>query len=199
MPRGHRMDQCAVASRGEARLLRCSVCIGARDGVRSAHIGMGERSVSAKGDDELRVAVDLESSEEAQVTIRACVTERITFATHQNSVPIIRELAVCNGTDQRLENLVLELSASPTFFKPRAWSIDRIDPKGVAHVRDTDLQFDARMLYELTEAILGSVGFRLTSAGQVLVELAVPVRLLARNELGGVGSMPELLAAFVLP
>jgi hypothetical protein len=48
-----------------------------------------------------------------QVAIFAAVTSKVTFASHQNSVPIIRDLRLENLGEESLENLVLKLTAEP--------------------------------------------------------------------------------------
>ncbi|MCI4185946.1 hypothetical protein MRO89_08190 [Dickeya dianthicola] len=41
------------------------------------------------------------------------------FASHQNAVPILRELKVNNGGEIDLENLTLSLALSPSFLEPK--------------------------------------------------------------------------------
>ena len=72
-------------------------------------------------------------------------------------------------------------------------------PSGLLSVKDRDVELDGGFLYGLTESIRGSVIIRVMSNGQLLEERVLSVELLARNEWGGAGFMPELLAAFSTP
>src|SRR5690606_3833568 len=51
----------------------------------------------------------------------------------------------------------------------------------------------------LNEAERGEITLRLSSGGDILDERRLPVRLLARDEWGGVADMAQLLPAFVMP
>jgi len=41
--------------------------------------------------------------------IKSTIVEKVGFASHQNAVPVLRELDLVNSGDQSLENLVLEV------------------------------------------------------------------------------------------
>lgn len=43
--------------------------------------------------------------------IKSTITAKIGFASHQNSVPVVRELEVVSDGELTLENLLLELSS----------------------------------------------------------------------------------------
>lgn len=53
--------------------------------------------------------------------IRATTTPKIGFASHQNSVPVVRELEVLQESGEPMEDLVLELTADPGFLEPKRW------------------------------------------------------------------------------
>ncbi len=135
------------------------------------------------------------------LTIDAVVAPKISFATHQNAVPVLRELRVTNRGMQAIEGLVLEVEADPPVFAPRTWRIDGIAGGGEAPIAERDLQLNAGLLLQLTESVRAAVTFSIRGAADAapFAQASVPVELLARNEWGGAGAMPELLAAFVLP
>ena len=56
-----------------------------------------------------------------------------------------------------------------------------------------------RYLSELTERVKGQLRFELWHGVERLLEHVEPVDLLARDEWGGLASLPEVLAAFVMP
>ncbi len=130
-----------------------------------------------------------------------CVTARkINFACHQNSYSVLRELRIENvGDTDDLENLAIVLESDPAFLKPKTWHIDRIEPGGSVPVRNKDIDLVGQYLAEIRESISGSLTIRVEQDGIVIGELSQPIELLAPNEWGGAGFMPELLAAFCLP
>ncbi len=146
---------------------------------------------------------DLREASLMTITITAVVADKIGFASHQNAVPILRELEVAHagdGVDEAdLHDLTLTLSADPPFLVPRTWRLDRLSRETALHVTDRDIHLDAGFLGDLTESLSGTVTLRLESDGQSLAQSHHPVELLARNQWGGVGGMAELLPAFVMP
>ena len=133
--------------------------------------------------------------------IEATLAPRFGFATHQCAVPVLRQLSVRNLSPDVLRQVVLELVADPPMLSPRTWHIDAIDAGGTAVVADRDLGLNGDFLFGLAEAVSGRVAIRLrrTDAGEVLAEREFPVEAMARNQWGGAGVAPELLAAFVQP
>lgn len=132
------------------------------------------------------------------LAIDAVIAPKLSFAAHQNAVPVLRDLRLMNLGDAPLENIKVEIGADPPVFEPTSWRLDRIVPGGEARVTKRDLRLNDGMLFQLSEAILATVTLRASTGGDA-TERLFPVELLARNEWGGAAAMPELLAAFVLP
>jgi hypothetical protein len=87
--------------------------------------------------------------------IQATVLSKIGFASHQNSVPVVRELEVIQEGGEPGEDLILELTADPGFLEPKRWLIDRLEPDSPLHIRDRDVKLQAGFLADLTESITG--------------------------------------------
>ena len=131
--------------------------------------------------------------------IKSTVAQKIGFASHQNAVPALRELELVNSGQESFEHLVLELSADPPFLESKTWRIDCLRADSTLHITDRDVKLQAGFLANLTESISGDVRLRVTGGDQVLASSSFPVEILARNQWGGCGSMPELLPAFCMP
>lgn len=131
--------------------------------------------------------------------IVAEIVQVFTFASHQNSVPVIRSLRIDNASDEQLENVTLEMTASPSFLRNKTWKIDRILARESIELSDRRIELDAKYLGGLDEAELGDIKFRINRGGLTLGEKTFQVRLLARDEWGGVADMAQLLPAFVMP
>lgn len=146
-------------------------------------------------------SADIQTSEhEPRVELTISIAPQVNFACHQNAVPVIREIEVVNSTEQTLQNLTLEMQASPAFITPKRWHIDRLLPDGTLHINDRDTRLDGEYLLNLLEQQRGELKFTLKAGdGEVLAESVHSLELLARNEWGGYGSSPELLAAFCMP
>uniref|UniRef100_A0A7C2AY16 DUF4011 domain-containing protein n=1 Tax=Pseudomonas graminis TaxID=158627 RepID=A0A7C2AY16_9PSED len=133
------------------------------------------------------------------IKIEALIARKIGFASHQNAVPLVRELSLWNEEETTLENLVLTLSTDPDFVESRSWNIDRIHPGDRLSISDRDIKLNAGYLSGLTESLSADVVMRVSQGETLLVEQRFPTELLARTEWGGLSAMPELLAAFCMP
>ena len=137
---------------------------------------------------------------EHPVAIHWDISSKLNFASHQSSFPTLRDLRIGNRDEtERQADLIVFIDSDPPFLTPKQWSVDRIDPSGTVVIRDRDVHLDGRFLLELADAMQGSVRIRVEKEGRILTEDRKSVELLAHNEWGGCGYMPELLAAFSLP
>ena len=133
------------------------------------------------------------------IKIEALTARKIGFASHQNAVPLVRELTLCNEGERSFEDLVLTLGTDPSFVETRTWRIDRINPGDRLGIAERDITLNAGYLAGLSESLAADVVLRLSHGDELLVEQRLPIELLARAEWGGLSAMPELLAAFCMP
>jgi len=131
--------------------------------------------------------------------IRAEIARRINFASSQNDVPVVLDLAVRNGAGTDLEGVTLEISADPPVIGTRVWRLDRIPAGGEVQIHDRRAPLAGGLLHDLTEAMRAEVRLVLKQGEATLAERRQEITALARNEWGGARHMPELLAAFVTP
>ncbi|MBX3426900.1 MAG: DUF3320 domain-containing protein [Pirellulales bacterium] len=121
------------------------------------------------------------------------------YAAWQNAVPLLRRVTIDNSGGAELSSLVVELKASPAFARDRRWMVDRIGAGETLTLKDVDLEIDPAYLDGLDEAERGVLTLRLLHKGEALHETTHVLRVLARDEWGGMSSMGELLPAFVTP
>lgn len=140
----------------------------------------------------------------AELKIDVTLIAKLNLADFQNAVPLIRDLALINETDQTHEQVELILTSEPPFLKPRRWRIDALAAHSRYPIRDLDLSLDGGLLARLTEAETATVSLALCAAG---AEVSAPalarhesrLELLPRNQWGGLSHLPDLVAAFVQP
>jgi hypothetical protein len=132
-------------------------------------------------------------------TLNAEFCRKVTFASHQNDVPVLLELTLENASETPLENLRLSVAADPAIFGEREWTIDRLDAGVKLRIADRRLPLAGGLLDKLTDRLRAEVRVTLHKGDDVVAEATDTVEALARNEWGGSRYMPELLAAFVTP
>jgi very-short-patch-repair endonuclease/RecA/RadA recombinase len=149
--------------------------------------------------DQVRENEDLVAADTPTLGIIADVAVSFTYASYQNAVPVIRSLLIENNSDRHIQNCRVELTSSPPFLRPKTWVVDRLLPGDRLPLTDRKVELDAGYLAGLNEAERGEITLRLSTEEEVLNERRFPVRLLARDEWGGVADMAQLLPAFVMP
>ncbi|MEI6076203.1 MAG: DUF4011 domain-containing protein [Verrucomicrobiota bacterium] len=122
----------------------------------------------------------------------------INYAFQQNAIPVIKEFKFCNDGTAR-KNLRIKLTTEPAFAEPVEILLQGIAPQGEYRAAPLELKLRPNFLSELGEKISGLFKCAVVDGDEVICSLAEPVSLLARNEWCGLVSLPEILAAFVLP
>lgn len=122
----------------------------------------------------------------------------INFAFQQNAIPIVKELRFQNDGVAR-RDLAIRFSSEPAFAVPGEIRIQSIQADGEFRVAPLDLLMSPGFLLELNEKVAAWLRFEVLESGRVLCTSTHPVTLLAHNEWSGLASLPEILAAFVLP
>ena len=139
-------------------------------------------------------------SSSQSIEIHADIATKLNYASHQSAFPMLRNLWVENlHAEHPIDRLILRVQTDPKFIHEKVWHVDRIAAQGSVSISDRDLQVSGSFLLNLTESVSGTVAFSLERDGLVLTEISKPIELLAYNEWGGTGFMPELLAAFSMP
>lgn len=132
--------------------------------------------------------------------IALSLADKVTFATQQNDVAVIADLAVRNTGSALLENVELILECEPPLIAKKTWKLDRIATNAEVRIRDRTVSLAAAMLSEMSERVRADVKVTLCHKdGGIIAEEHRKLTGLARNEWGGASFMPELLAAFVMP
>jgi very-short-patch-repair endonuclease len=129
------------------------------------------------------------------VSLNSCIN----YASWQNSVPFLKSLVIQNQSDQTLNNLQLEMRIEPPFARTKKWTVERINAGTEVELTDRRIELDPDYLTGLNEAERGQVTFHLYCGQTTIDKQTYDIRILARDEWGGLNVMAELLAAFVMP
>ena len=122
----------------------------------------------------------------------------INYAFQQNAIPVIKELLFKNDGKPR-KDLIIRVTTEPAFAAPAELRLQSIDANGEFRVAPVDLKLSHDFLANLNERVAGWLNLEVLEGGLVVVARKDPIALLARNEWCGLTSLPEILAAFVLP
>lgn len=142
---------------------------------------------------------EIDGAGAGELKIDSTVSDNVNIAFYQNAVPIVRELTIENTTNRDLSSLSVHLASEPAFLTPGVWRIDRIASGATHHIRSLDSKLDPAFLAGVTASRRAQLRFRVDAEGQTLAEEFVELNLLPPSHWGGVGTAPELLAAFVRP
>lgn len=122
----------------------------------------------------------------------------INYAFQQNAIPVVKELRLKNDDTPR-KDLIIRVTTEPAFAEPLEVRLQGLDAGGEFRVAPLDLKFSHDYLAGLNERVSGWLKVEVVENGVVICSRTDPISLLARNEWCGLVSLPEILAAFVLP
>lgn len=132
------------------------------------------------------------------IKAQVSIARKLGFTSHQNAVPMLRELVLHNESEQTFQDLTLHLQTAPAVLEEKKWHIDRLLPDSSLDIRERDVKLNAEWLAELTESVTCEVTLSLQQGDEELFTLNYPLEALAKNEWGG-NSMLELLPSFIMP
>jgi hypothetical protein len=143
--------------------------------------------------------LESKTNEPKSVKIACEAADNVNVAYYQNSVPIIRDLAVLNETENDLPDVSVRIASEPPFLNPGSQRIERIAAGSTHHVPTVKLELNSSFLSAITAARRGQITVEVWTAGQRVSTKSFEINLLPPSYWGGVNSAPELLAAFVRP
>lgn len=133
------------------------------------------------------------------VSIRALMQPSLNSALYENSVPVLEELSLVNEGDGELPLVEISMSSEPPFILPRSWRLQHVSAGQLRLVKSLDVRLDGALLAAQTEASRTLVTFVASAPEGELGRTTCDLRVLARNQWGGLSGLPDILAAFVLP
>jgi len=139
----------------------------------------------------------------AQLDLQIELDRRINFAMQQNDVVVVKGMRLQNRGEEPLRDLEIRISAEPDFGE--SWSTRVMEVAGGAtyNFSSVDLELSSGFLAGLTERVRGKLWIEVSgpehAGSKLLLRRGEQVELLARDEWSGLSSLPEILAAFVLP
>ena len=136
---------------------------------------------------------------EEQIRIYLEIDSNISLALDQNGVPVIKSLRISNELDEKIRDVELVVDSDPDFAETSRRSIALIPPHQSLSLNDLNITLTTSLLASVTERIRGHLRVRLMAGKTVLASHSEPVTVLPYNEWSGLQSLPEILAAFVMP
>jgi very-short-patch-repair endonuclease len=122
----------------------------------------------------------------------------INFAFQQNAIPVVKELRFCNDSTAR-KNLTIRITTEPAFAEPMEIHLQSLNAGEEYCKAPLDLKLSPNFLSGLNEKIAGWLKAEILDDTTAVCSQTEPISLLARNEWCGLASLPEILAAFILP
>lgn len=108
------------------------------------------------------------------IKAQVSIAQKLGFTSHQNAVPLLRELVLHNESDQTLQDLTLHLQTAPAVLEAKQWNIDRLLPDSSLDIRERDVKLNAEWLAELTESVTCEVTLSLRQGTKNFLPLIIP-------------------------
>ncbi len=123
----------------------------------------------------------------------------INYAFQQNAIPLVREVRLLNSGQAEHRTLCLTIRTEPPFTLPLEIRIPALAGGAEFRLAPVDLKLSPDFLAETRERVAALLHVEVTGFDTCLAHHAQPVAILAANEWSGLESLPEILAAFVVP
>ncbi|MFC4558361.1 DUF3320 domain-containing protein [Virgibacillus kekensis] len=135
---------------------------------------------------------------ERLITCEVEYDERVSFALQQNHVPFIKRLAIENVSEEKHNDIKIELSSNPSFFNPRTFHLEAINPEESIELHP-DIQLSAEYLSNLDESMTGHFSIRILIGEKEAYQKSLPVDILSFDSWPGSNVIPEIISSFVTP
>lgn len=139
------------------------------------------------------------SSPECGLTVNADYAPFINFAMQQNAVPLLRALSVTNRTGGQIRNLLVRVWSDPPILAEKILRVDAMAEGAEVSFSDLSVTLLREPLRRQSEREEGHLWIEAAADSVEPCRTAFPLSVLAYNEWFGVSSLPEILAAHVLP
>lgn len=145
----------------------------------------------------------IESSQHSRLasplSVRAEYEPFVNFAMQQNAVPLLRALVVANSSEKQAMQVVVRVWSDPPIIVEKKFRVEAVAPGGSYAFSDTSLTLLREPLRKQSEREEGHLWIEIAADGIPPNQQALPLSILAYNEWFGVTSLPQILAAHVLP
>ncbi len=134
-----------------------------------------------------------------RIAVEVDVDAHVGYALQANGVPLVKALRVLNLGDAPVAGLRVALFVEPDLSPRVELPVGDIAAHGSWRFDALGLPISTARLAERTQAEEGTLWIEATGGDEVLLRSATPLEVLAADEWPGTDSLPEILAAFVLP
>ncbi|MEX2213649.1 MAG: DUF3320 domain-containing protein [Phycisphaeraceae bacterium] len=133
------------------------------------------------------------------VAIHVDYDARVNYALQRNDVPIVKLLRIENLDWNDLNDLTVRVTIDTELAQPWERPIARLASFGTFNIDTIALLLDATILAHQAERAVAHLEVEVIAAGKRIGHTRHPIEVLAYNEWAGLASLPENLAAFVMP
>ncbi len=123
----------------------------------------------------------------------------LSYAVHQNDVPLIQQITLVNNTENELDNLTIDVSLQSEHCARWQCRVEMIAAQGTHRLDQVHMQLDPARLASQNEREKTQLVVTVSNTDGQLQRWTGPMDVLAFNEWHGSGSLVELTAAYILP
>lgn len=121
------------------------------------------------------------------------------YALYQNRVPIVRNVAVRNKSENPLEKLTIRIETDVPLLEPYEGRIDLVPGNEERFLKNPRIKVNVKLLASITERFTCTVKVSVYKGDILLATASSNMIVLAYSEWPGLRYNPDLLAAFVQP
>ncbi len=126
-------------------------------------------------------------------------TSTVNYAIQQNKVPLVRKLILKNPSEEDFSDILIKITCDLEFVNSWEHRIEFLPQGQCLEIDVKEFRLSAKFLSELTEKVAGELTVFVFRNEEILIKQNFSVDILAYDQWNGIGTLPEMLAAFVTP
>lgn len=139
------------------------------------------------------------------IIINVSVVSAVNYALQQNKTPLIQSFKIENKTSTAYEDVEIKITSSPNVIIPYTKHVDCLPANSTFAIKDLQPILDADYLASLTESVVVSLLFTVTTKNietneeVILATKDTQITAYAFDQWQGSGFYPDIITAFITP
>ena len=139
------------------------------------------------------------NNDEISISCELIHDNTVNYAMQQNHVPLVKRLCLINNGSKDIEQITVTITTEPEFSTPWSTTIAVLPVGQRLDLGVIDIQLIPAFLGSLTERLAGMLIISIKDNEDLIYSSTSPIDILSYDEWNGTRSLPEIIAAFVLP
>lgn len=137
--------------------------------------------------------------EHESILLKLEANPAVNYAMAENRLPILRNITIRNSSGSDIEETILRIAFQDDFAKEYVKEIPFLPNDKEVDLGIPEIEIDIRSIFSITEKVTRNIEACLMKGDKEIAKASVSIQMLPFNQWPGLGTVPELTAAFSTP